>query len=325
MNQTVKKINEEKVLFFDLEVVRKNKELNINSKEFELFQKKTRNKETDKLLPDNEVVEQYNKRAALKMCYTKIVSIGVGFIKEGEVHIKALEGDEENLLKQFCTIANSFDYVCGANILAYDLPMVVANGMKYFDVPVNLVDRFITSGKKPWELKFVIDLMDVFRGTHYANTSVDEMCYHFDLPSPKTDLDGSMVSEEYWINGLDKINKYVKQDVFASVNIFKKMRFEESFENFLDKNENITSEPFVQEVELTLLQKLDNNKSIYTSELAELKTILNKPKLAKNDREIVFELIKASLSEIDQNFGKVVNQKEIDQIINQLKEELENN
>jgi hypothetical protein len=45
MNKTLKLINEESVLFFDIEVVRKNKELDLNSKEFELFQKKTRNKE----------------------------------------------------------------------------------------------------------------------------------------------------------------------------------------------------------------------------------------------------------------------------------------
>ena len=321
MNQTIKRINEEKVLFFDLEVVRKNKDLDINSKEFELFQKKTRNKETDELLPDNEVIEQYNKRAALKMCYTKIVSVGVGFIKGGEVHIKALEGDEESLLRQFCTIANSFDYVCGANILAYDLCMVAVNGMKYFNVPENLVDRFITSGKKPWELKSVIDLMDVFRGTHYANTSVDEMCYHFDLPSPKTDLDGSMVSEEYWTNGLEKINKYVKQDVFASVNIFKKMRFEQPFTVFIDKNG--TSAEVIEEI--SLLKKLNSNKAIYAAESEEIKAILSKPKLSKKDKEIAFDLIKASLAEIDQNFGKVANQKQIDEIINQLKSELESN
>lgn len=320
MNQTIKRINEEKVLFFDLEVVRKNKELDINSREFELFQKKTRNNETDELLPDNEVIQQYNKRAALKMCYTKIVSVGVGFIKGGEVHIKALEGDEESLLRQFCTIANSFDYVCGANILAYDLAMVAVNGMKYFDVPENLVDRFITSGKKPWELKSVIDLMDVFRGTHYANTSVDEMCYHFDLPSPKTELDGSMVSEEYWTNGLEKINKYVKQDVFASVNIFKKMRFEQPFTVFIDKNG--TSAEIIEEQ--TLLQKLNSNKAIYTAELEEIKAILSKPKLSKKGKEIAFDLIKASLAEIEPNFGKAKNEAEIDLIINQLKSEIEN-
>lgn len=320
MNQTIKRINEERVLFFDLEVVRKNKELGINSKEFELFQKKIRNKETDKLLPNNEVVEQYNKRAALKMCYTKIVSVGVGFIKGEEVHIKALEGDEESLLRQFCTIANSFDYVCGANILAYDLPMIAVNGMKYFDVTETLVDRFLTSGKKPWNLDRCLDLMDIFRGTHYANTSLDEMCYHFDILSPKTDLDGSMVSEEYWANGLERINKYVKQDVFASVNIFKKMRFEQPFIVFIDKNR--TSSEIVVE-EQSLLQKLNSNKAIYTAELEEIKTILSKPKLSKKDKDIVFDLIKASLSDIDPNFGAIKNIKEVDLIINQLKSELE--
>jgi DNA repair exonuclease SbcCD nuclease subunit len=93
-------------------------------------------------------------------------------------------------------------------------------------------------------------------------------------------------------------------------------------QDVVDKTES-TLEPFVQGVELTLLQKINSNKSIYASELAELKTILNKPKLAKKDKEIAFELIKASLADIDKDFGKVKNQTEIDQIINQLKIELE--
>lgn len=291
MNQTIKRINEEKVLFFDLEVVRKHKDLDINSKEFELFQKKTRNKETDDLLPDNEVVEQYNKRAALKMCYTKIVSIGVGFIKEGEVHIKALEGDEESILKQFCAIANSFDYICGANILAYDLPMIAVNGMKYFDVTETLVDRFLTSGKKPWNLDRCLDLMDIFKGTHYANTSVDEMCYHFEIESPKTDLDGSMVSEEYWNNGIDKINKYVKQDVFANINIFKKMRFEQSFNSFIDKNDITTIEPFTEEQ--PILVQLFETKQFGK----EVKDYLISQKIAKKDLEKVKKFVLASYKE----------------------------
>lgn len=246
MNQQFKKVDQERVLFFDLECIRRNKELDINSKEFELFQKKTRNRETDEFLPDNEVIEEYRKKAALKMCYTKIISIGVGFIKDGEVHIKALEGTEEEVINQFCTIANSFDYICGANIIAFDLPMIVNNGVKYFDVCEVLPDRFITNGKKPWELKSVLDLMEIFKGTHYGSSTVDEMCNHFEIPSPKSDLDGSMVSEEYWNNGVERINKYVKGDVFACVNLFKRMRFEAIFETFIDKNETVSSEPLVQ-------------------------------------------------------------------------------
>jgi len=278
MNQTFKRINEERVLFFDLEVARKSKELDVNSREFELYQKKIRNKETEELLPDLEVVEEYRKKAALKMGYTKIVSIGVGFIKGEELHIKALEGTEEELIEQFCKIANSFDYVCGINILGYDLPITVNNGMKYFDMTEILSDRFITSGKKPWNLDRVLDLMDIFKGTHYSNSSLDELCFHFGIESPKSDLDGSKVSEEYWTNGIVKINKYVKQDVFASVNLFKKMRFEKVFEDFIDKNGNDNFE-----IKKNAISKLYDNSN-FPKELKEefIKSLVN---LTDEDRE----------------------------------------
>ena len=112
MNQTIKRVNQEKILFMDIEDVRRNKELDINSREYELYEKKTRNRDTDEYLPSEEVISQYKKKAALKMCYTKIVTIGVGFIKNEEVHIKALEGTEEEIIKQFCLIAQNVDYMC---------------------------------------------------------------------------------------------------------------------------------------------------------------------------------------------------------------------
>lgn len=285
MNQTLKKINQEKILFFDIEDIRRNKELDINSREFELFQKKTRNRETDEYLSDSEVVEEYSKKGALKMCYTRIVSIGVGFIKENEVHIKALEGTEEQIIQQFCTISQSFDYLCGANIIKFDLPMISNNGYRYFDVCEVLPDRFVVNGKKPWNIDRVIDLQEIFQGTHYSPSSVDEMCYHFNLPSPKTDLEGSKVSDEYWENGVTEINKYVKGDVFANVNLFKKMRFEQPFEDYIDKNSS--SEPLTQEQ--SILKKLHSSKQFNS----EVKNYLINSKIAKKDKPTVQKLVLA--------------------------------
>lgn len=268
MNQTIKKVNQEKILFMDIEDVRRSKEVDINSREFELYRKKTRNRETDEYLPNDEVIKEYQKKAALKMCYTKIVCIGVGFIKDVEVHIKSLEGTEEEVIKQFCNIAQGFDYMCFSNGIAFDLPMVINNGYRYFDVCEVLPDRFVTSGKKQWNLDKLIDLQVVFQGTHYYASSLDEMCYHFDIPSPKSDLDGSQVSDEYWDNGLERISKYVKQDVFACVNLFKKMRFEQPFETFIDKNETTLLEPFVQEQ--PLLERLYNTGNLNKEEIEKL-------------------------------------------------------
>lgn len=275
MNQTIKKVNQEKILFMDIEDVRRNKELDVNSREFELFRKKTRNRETDEYSSDNDIISEYQKKAALKMCYTKIVCIGVGFIKNGEVHVKSLEGTEEEVIKHFCTIAQNFDYMCFSNGIAFDLPMVINNGYRYFDVCEILPDRFITSGKKVWNLDRLLDLQEIFKGTHYYASSLDEMCYHFDLPSPKTDLEGSQVSDEYWNNGIEKISKYVKQDVFACVNLFKKMRFEQPFEAFIDKNQNTTIEPFV--VELPLLQKIYTSGSFSEEIKNEVKELVKEP------------------------------------------------
>jgi len=312
MNQTFKRINEERVLFFDLEVARKSKELEVDSKEFELYQKKIRNKETEELLPDLEVVEEYRKKAALKMCYTKIVSIGVGFIKGEELHIKALEGTEEELIEQFCKIANSFDYVCGVNILGYDLPITVNNGMKYFDMTEILSDRFITSGKKPWNLDRVLDLMDIFKGTHYSNSSLDELCFHFGIESPKSDLDGSKVSEEYWTNGVVKINKYVKQDVLASVNLFKKMRFEKVFEDFIDKNGNDNFE-----IKKNAISKLYDNSN-FPKELKEefIKSLVN---LTDEDRENSKKIILAHYQKKGDKVAiKKEKEKEVNDFINSI-------
>jgi predicted PolB exonuclease-like 3'-5' exonuclease len=287
MNQTLKKINEESILFFDTEDVRQSKELIEGSTEFNLYRKKIRNRETDELPSVEETKENYKKRGALKMCYTKIVSIGVGFIKDGKVHIKALEGSEEEIIRQFCIIANSFDYICGANVIAFDIPMIIVNGMRYFNVSEHLKNEYVTTGKKPWELKSIIDLLDQFRGTYYGNSSVDEMCFHFGLESSKSEIDGSEVSEEFWENGVNKINTYVKKDVFANVNIFKKMRFEQPFETFIDKNALTTVEPFIEE--LPILAKLHSTKQFNE----EVKGYLRGLKIAKKDKKTVEKLVLA--------------------------------
>jgi predicted PolB exonuclease-like 3'-5' exonuclease len=320
MNQTLKRVNEEKVLFFDCEVVRRTKNLDINSREFKLFQKKIRDKGTDELLTDGEVVERYERQAALKMCYTKIVSIGVGFIKDGEVHIKAIDGEEGDIIQQFCTIASNFDFLCGANIIGYDLPMLVNNGYRTFDVCIILPDRFITSGKKPWNLDRIIDIMDIFKGTHYENNSLDEICEHFEVPSPKTDLDGSKVSNEYWSNGVERISKYVKQDVFASVNVFKKMRFESIFESFIDKNETkkeSVEESFVEKS--PILVRVYNKKGFSEEDREELETLLKSKEPTEEDKVNLKKIILAHYqAKTDKVAVKKAKELEVGEFVNSL-------
>ncbi len=275
MNKMLDNVNEEQVLFFDIESVRASKTLTPNSKEYELFRKKLRNRETDELPSEEFTITEYNKKAALRMCHIKIVSIGVGFIKGGKVYIKALQGDEDDIIEQFCEVANKFEYVCGVNILGYDLPVIVNNGYKYFKMSDMLKDCFITGGKKPWNLEKVLDLMDLFKGAHYVNSSLDEMCYHFDIPSSKQGLDGSQVSDEYWNNGIEKVLDYVKLDVLAEINLFRRMRFEAIFPTFIDKTEPhiklmdlIKKNGYITEKQFNKLRRVLKNSSAEEVETA---------------------------------------------------------
>lgn len=286
MNNKIQKINEEKILFFDAEVVRRVDELEVDSEEFKLFQKKTRNRDTDEYLPDEEVVEEYQKRAALKMCYGKVVTIGVGFIKDGIPYIKDISGEEDEVIKKFCEIASQFEYVCGANVIGYDLPVITNSGWRYFNMAELLPDRFIVNGKKPWNMDKTIDLMDCFKGTHYYNSSVEEICYHFNIPTPKDDISGAEVSEVYWNGDRERIYTYVKKDVFANINIFRKMQGKDIFEDFVDRSEP-KKEP------IPVLKRLRNFNEITPDIEKELLEILS-GEVEEREIKYIEEILKAA-------------------------------
>lgn len=289
MNSTLKKIPIEKVLFFDIETVRQSKELDPESKEFQLYRKKIRDKVTDELPSVEETVDDYRKRAALRIGYTKIIAISVAFVRANEVYVKVFKGEENDILKSFFEITVKFDYLSGVNILGYDLPVCFLNAAKYFDYTEIVPDRFVTSGKKPWELKSIIDLMDVVKGTHYVNMSLDEMLYHFGLDSSKTDIDGSQVSEVYYSEGMERITAYAKQDVFANVNLFKAVRFETPFDSYIDRDNTVATEPELQES--TPLQKLYDLDYLSDNVKDSIRKILSKKRLTQKDKDFIQEIL----------------------------------
>lgn len=288
MNRQFQKINVESVLFFDAEVVRSNKVLEIDSKEYELFQRKTRNRDTDEFLTDEQLTEEYDKKAALKRTYNRIVTIGVGYVKEGQAYIKELTGTEEEIIRKFVMIINKFEYCCSANGNAFDLPIIIGNGMKYFNIANEINDNFNPIGKKPWDLKKCIDLLDVFKGTHYYMNSLEELCYHFDIPTPKDDISGADVSRVYYEEGVDRIAIYVKKDVLANINLFQKMQGKDIFITFVDRGD-------IEPKKLPVLERLRNLGEITDDVAEEIKELLGKKKLLKKDIKHIEKILKAAL------------------------------
>ena len=313
MNIAFKKINIEDVLFFDIETVHRSPKLEIESKEFDLFRYKNRNRETEELLSSEETIALYEKIGALKMGFNKIVTIGVGFVKNGTLRIKSICGEEEDILKEFFNICSKFKFVCGFNIIAFDLPICYFNASRYFDFTESIPDAFNTSGKKPWELKSVLDLMEIIRGTHFANISLEEALYHFDIPTSKDEIRGSEVSKTYYSEGIDKIKEYAKKDVFATINLFRKLQFSQVFESFEDADNKEVK------IDYPLESMIYHNNNITKESQERIKELYKKVPL--EDQEF-FEDILINIyvrNEFGNNDSKEIAQAKIAEIKNILK------
>ncbi|QDP85098.1 3'-5' exonuclease [Chryseobacterium sp. SNU WT5] len=224
----------EKVLFLDIETVPqygKWEELDPTTQC--LWDKKTRFQRKE----DISAEEFYKDRGGIMAEFGKIVCISVGILgKDDQLMIRSFYGDDEkNLLEEFGEIFNRPKLrdviLCAHNGKEFDFPWIarrfLINGMQ----PPQPFQLF---GKKPWEIPH-IDTMELWKfGDYKTFISLELLANIFGIPTPKDDIDGSMVSSTYYIDkDLFRIVQYCEKDVLTLANVFRRMRQE----NLLQQSE----------------------------------------------------------------------------------------
>lgn len=225
----------EKVLFLDIETVPKVSNFEeLSDTEQKLWDKKTQRQREEEVSAE----EFYGERAGVMAEFGKIICISVGMFEKNEtLKIKSFAGDEEKkLLEEFGEIFNSSRLreviLCAHNGKEFDFPWIarrfLINGMQ---PPV----PFQMFGKKPWEIPH-LDTMELWKfGDWKTFISLELMAHIFSVPTPKDDIDGSMVSSIYYIEkDLPRIVKYCEKDVLTLANIFRRMRQEDLLKRFND-------------------------------------------------------------------------------------------
>jgi hypothetical protein len=173
MNSKIRKLDLEKLLFFDGEFIRASETLEIDSQEFDLYQKKLRDKVTGDYPEASEVQAHYNKNAGLDPTFNKVVSVVVGFIKGTTFFYKKLEGSQKEIVEAFYTTIQETGLIpCGHNIIGFDLPTL---RLKAFQSGVDisiLPEKYNDSQKKPWNMTdATVDTMELTKGTFFYNIS----------------------------------------------------------------------------------------------------------------------------------------------------------
>lgn len=186
-----------------------------------------------KTLPENTSVEDfYEQRAGVMAEFSKIVCISIGYFKKDinwQLRIKSFCGhDEKELLQNFITTITQMEATnnkwcfTGHNIKEFDIPFLCRRLLiNDLSIP-NYLDF---QNMKPWETN-IIDTFQYWRFGDYKNyTSLNLLAASLGVPSPKDDIDGSMVGKIYWQeNDCDRIVKYCQKDVVTVGNIILKFK-----------------------------------------------------------------------------------------------------
>jgi len=224
----IHKIPIENILFLDIETVPQiDSWNNLDSVTQYLWDKKTKSQRKDEI----EASDFYEQRAGIMAEFGMIICISIGMIDNntGKLKIKTFSGDERSLLISFCELFNSPRLnniiLCAHNGKEFDFPYIarrlLINGIQ---PPV----PFQMFGKKPWEIPH-IDTMELWKfGDWKSYVSLELLAHIFGIPTPKDDIDGSMVADIYYKDGdIDRIIHYCEKDVLTLANVFRRMRQED--------------------------------------------------------------------------------------------------
>lgn len=178
-----------------------------------------------KIAPDSEdPAGVYADRAGIYAEFGKIICISVGFfyVEDSRYHlrIKSFYNDDERVvLSDFLELVSKFHIkhprfqFAGHNIREFDIPFICRRSVIHqlsLPLPLQL------HGFKPWELP-MLDTMHLWRFGDFKNyTSLKLLTAVLGIPSPKDDIDGSMVGKVYWEEkDLERIALYCEKDVIA--------------------------------------------------------------------------------------------------------------
>ncbi len=215
------------ILFLDIETVPQYEYWDDVSTELqELFASKTQYQRKDDMTP-----KAFYDRAGIWAEFGKIVCISVGYFVEPndkrQFRVTSFSGiDEVKLLLDFKELLEQHfnlkqHLLCAHNGKEFDFPFIarrmIING-------IALPKQLNLFGKKPWEIPH-LDTLELWKFGDYKHyTSLKLLTHILGIPSPKDDIDGSMVRDVFYNdNDLQKITTYCEKDTIAVAQIVLKL------------------------------------------------------------------------------------------------------
>ncbi|RXG17869.1 hypothetical protein DSM03_101568 [Leeuwenhoekiella aestuarii] len=230
----ISRLQLENILFLDIETVPQHENFDdLDADLQQLYADKTEYQRKDEF-----TAAEFYDRAGIWAEFGKIVCISVGYFhRSGEqrnFRTTSFHGSEKQQLLEFKKLLSEHynkpqHVLCAHNGKEFDFPFIarrmIVNGIK---LPFKL-DLF---GKKPWEVPH-LDTLELWKFGDYKHyTSLKLLTKILDIPSPKTDIDGSQVRDVFYKEkDIERIIEYCERDVVAVAQIVLRLRNEKLLED----------------------------------------------------------------------------------------------
>lgn len=302
-----------KQIFWKIQTIPQTEELEINSKEFNLYKEKYR--EHNKLETDEEVLNDYYKSGSKNPLWGKIYSLSVGFVDEATnvARIKVFKGEEKDIIQNFLNTCN--EHFKASKIIGYNLSFLLPflrsrmlkNGLKIQGLHSGLIDL----NCKPWTLQGIC-LQDGFKGIGWWSNSLEELAYLLNLET--NFIDGKDVYLNFLAGKHKELDESIIDETFTLINCHKIINGEEPC---TELNSTVVILENIKEVEQPILVQLFETKQFSK----EVKDYLINLKIVKKDKDTVKKLVLAHYKEIVDVMAR--NKKELQEINKQRIEEVE--
>jgi predicted PolB exonuclease-like 3'-5' exonuclease len=168
--------------------------------------------------------EGYTNKVSLFPEFGRIVCLSYGVWKNGEIAVNTIIDPNENVMIKY--IANLFHKAgsnglvpTGWNIKNFDIPWVQRKLAMHGLMVPNSISTF---EKKPWDVN-IFDMKEMWKSFSNLDVTFEEAAYVMGIPTPKDDIDGSQVHEEFWKGNTERIQTYCEKDVKTMILMMEKL------------------------------------------------------------------------------------------------------
>ena len=169
-------------IYLKITTVPNQEEIDINSREIEIFKSKYESHKN--FLKDSDVELSYLNESAVNGTFGKVYSITLGSVHEGTPIVKTIYGEEKDLLDKLLLVLRQKDFLT-ATVVMYNRNFILSflsKRLRKYAYPISMLPTFLqVYNKKSWKIRGSKCIQEYVKGISNQTENFEETCYNHNI------------------------------------------------------------------------------------------------------------------------------------------------